>query len=65
MSNEEYAIHSVDKFSDWMRDTVKSTHYASNKAMCEGYDRVYEHNKKVRFNLVKNKEVIDLRKRKV
>lgn len=65
ISDEQYAIHSVDQFSDWMRNTVKSIHYANSNAMCEGYDRVFDHAKKVRFNLVKNSKAIDLRKSKV
>ena len=65
ISNEEYAIHSVDQFESWMRNTVKSIYYANNGAMCDGYDRVYEHAKNVRFNLVKSKPRFNLKKSKV
>jgi hypothetical protein len=31
-----------DNFNDWMRDKVKSIHYANNKAMCNAYDKIEE-----------------------
>ena len=40
MTEPQKAIQEVDKFSDWMRDTVRTIHYADNRGMSEAYERI-------------------------
>jgi hypothetical protein len=44
MTNEQLAFQEVKAFEIWMRDTVKSVHYANNELMVEAYDRVFNNN---------------------
>lgn len=30
----------VEKFDEWMRNKVKSIHYANNEKMCNAYNRI-------------------------
>lgn len=30
----------TERFNEWMKSTVKSIHYANNKAMCNAYNRL-------------------------
>ncbi len=41
MTNEQLAFQEAQAFEVWMRDTVRSIHYADNKSMTEAYDRVF------------------------
>ena len=41
MTNEQLAFKEAQAFEVWMRDTIKSVHYADNKSMTEAYDRVF------------------------
>jgi hypothetical protein len=41
MKNEQLAFQEAKAFEVWMRDTIKSVHYADNKSMTEAYDRVF------------------------
>jgi hypothetical protein len=41
MTNEQLAFQETKAFESWMRDTVRSVHYANNKLMAEAYDRVF------------------------
>jgi hypothetical protein len=41
MKDEQLAFQEAQAFEVWMRDTVRSIHYADNKSMAEAYDRVF------------------------
>ena len=41
MKDEQLAFQEAKAFEVWMRDTVRSVHYADNKSMAEAYDRVF------------------------
>lgn len=41
MKDEQLAFQEAKAFEVWMRDTIKSVHYADNKSMTEAYDRVF------------------------
>ena len=41
MKDEQLAFQEAKAFEVWMRDTVRSIHYADNKSMAEAYDRVF------------------------
>jgi len=41
MKDEQLAFQEAQAFEVWMRDTVRSIHYADNKLMAEAYDRVF------------------------
>lgn len=41
MTNEQLAFQETQAFEVWMRDTVKSIHYANNGLMTDAYDRVF------------------------
>lgn len=38
----EEAIKDTERFSEWMKSTVQSVHYANNSKMAEAYDRVFK-----------------------
>lgn len=42
MANREKAMQEVDRFHVWLRDTIKSVHYANHEKMAEAYARVYK-----------------------
>ena len=42
MANREKAMQEVDRFHVWLRDTIKSVHYANNEKMAEAYARIYK-----------------------
>jgi hypothetical protein len=54
MSKNKKARQEVDRFSDWMRDTVRTIHYADNERMSEAYDRVL--NNYLEIKIYENKE---------
>ena len=41
MTKEKLAFQEALAFEVWMRDTVKSVHYADNNKMADAYDRVF------------------------
>ena len=44
----------AENFNDWMKNTIKSVHYANNEAMIKAFERVQKRNLKkenYRFNL--------------
>ena len=58
MSVFQLAEADTERFSEWMKNKVKSIHYADNLRMTEAYTRVFNNNIKLasingRFNLKK------------
>ena len=41
MKDEQLAFQEAQAFEVWMRDTVRSVHYANNELMAEAYNRVF------------------------
>lgn len=41
MTKEQLAFKETEAFEVWMRETVKSVHYADNDKMAEAYNRVF------------------------
>ena len=41
MTNEQLAFQESKAFEIWMRDIVRSVHYANNELMAEAYTRVF------------------------
>jgi len=41
MTKEKLAFQEALAFEVWMRETVRSVHYADNSKMAEAYDRVF------------------------
>ena len=41
MTNEQLAFQESKAFEVWMRDTIKSVHYANNELMASAYNRVF------------------------
>jgi hypothetical protein len=41
MTKEKIAHQEALAFEIWMRETVRSVHYADNNKMAEAYDRVF------------------------
>jgi hypothetical protein len=41
MTEKQLAFKETEAFESWMRDTIKSVHYADNDKMAEAYDRVF------------------------
>jgi len=41
MTKEKLAFQETLAFEVWMRETVRSVHYADNFRMAEAYDRVF------------------------
>lgn len=42
MTEQQKAIREMDRFSDWMRETVRTIHYADNAKMSDAYQRVMQ-----------------------
>ena len=40
MTKEKLAFQEASAFEIWMRETVRTIHYANNKQMSEAYNRV-------------------------
>lgn len=40
MTKEQLAFQEASAFEVWMRETVRTIHYADDKQMSEAYDRV-------------------------
>jgi len=43
----EEAIKDTERFSEWMKNTVKSIHYANTNRMIIAYDRVFQNNLRI------------------
>jgi meiotically up-regulated gene 157 (Mug157) protein len=41
MTKEKLAYQEAMAFEVWMRETVKTVHYADNERMAQAYDRVF------------------------
>jgi hypothetical protein len=41
MTEKQLTFKETEAFESWMRDTIKSVHYADNDKMAEAYDRVF------------------------
>jgi hypothetical protein len=41
MTKEQLAFKEIEAFEIWMRETVKTIHYADNTRMAQAYDRVF------------------------
>jgi hypothetical protein len=41
MTKEKLAFQEALAFEVWMRETVRSVHYADNSKMADAYDRVF------------------------
>ena len=41
MTKEKLAFKEAEAFEIWMRETVRSVHYADNEKMAEAYSRVF------------------------
>ena len=41
MTKEKLALQEALAFEVWMRETVKTVHYANNEKMAEAYERVF------------------------
>ena len=41
MTKEKLAYQEAMAFEVWMRETVKTVHYANNEKMAQAYDRVF------------------------
>jgi hypothetical protein len=42
MANRDKAMQEVDRFHIWLRDTIKSVHYANHERMANAYATVYK-----------------------
>lgn len=42
MTNRDKAMQEVDRFNVWLRDTIKSVHYANHERMANAYAIVYK-----------------------
>lgn len=42
MTNRDKAMQEVDRFNIWLRDTIKSVHYANHGKMAHAYAKVYK-----------------------
>jgi hypothetical protein len=41
MTDKQAAFKETEAFESWMRETIKSVHYADNNKMAEAYSRVF------------------------
>ena len=41
MTEKQLAFKETEAFESWMRETIKSVHYADNDKMAEAYSRVF------------------------
>jgi hypothetical protein len=42
LSKEKLAFKDMEAFDVWLRDHVKSIHYADNQKVSEGFEKVYK-----------------------
>lgn len=50
MTKNSKAKQEVERFSDWMRDTVRTIHYADHEQMTEAYNRVMNNYLEIRIH---------------
>jgi hypothetical protein len=48
MTKEQLAFQESLAFEVWMRETVKTVHYADNDKMAQAYERVYNNDLEIR-----------------
>ena len=48
MTKEQLAFQETLAFEVWMRETVKTVHYADNEKMTEAYDRVFNNSLEIK-----------------
>jgi hypothetical protein len=48
MTKEKLAFQEALAFEVWMRETVKTVHYADNEKMAEAYDRVFNNSLEIK-----------------
>jgi len=48
MTKEQLAFQEALAFEVWMRDTVKTVHYADNDKMAKAYDRVFNNSLEIK-----------------
>lgn len=53
MTKEKLAYQEVMAFEVWMRDMVKTVHYADNRRMTEAYDRVFSNSLEIKIGKIK------------
>jgi len=56
MTKEKIAFQEALAFEVWMRETVKSVHYANNDKMAEAYDRVFNNTLELKVYETPNKK---------
>lgn len=56
MTKEKIAFQEALAFEVWMRETVKSVHYADNDKMAEAYDRVFNNTLELKVYETPNKK---------
>lgn len=49
MTKEQLAFQETLAFEAWMRDTVKTVHYADNDKMAKAYDRVFNNTLEIKI----------------
>lgn len=49
MSTQNLALQEASAFEEWMRNTVKTIHYANNEKMSEAYERVMSNYLKIKL----------------
>lgn len=49
MTKEQLAIQEASAFEVWMRETVRTIHYADDRQMSEAYNRVINNNLEVKI----------------
>ena len=49
MTKEQLAHQETLAFEVWMRETVKTVHYADNEKMTEAYDRVFNNSLEIKI----------------
>ena len=56
MTKEKLAHQEALAFEVWMRETVKTVHYADNEKMAEAYDRVFNNSLEITIYESTNKK---------
>jgi hypothetical protein len=49
MTKEKLAFQEALAFEVWMREVVKTVHYADNEKMAEAYDRVFNNSLEIKI----------------
>jgi hypothetical protein len=56
MTQEKLALQEALAFEVWMRETVKTVHYADNEKMAEAYNRVFNNTLEIKVYEATNKK---------